>query len=60
MRQQPHSTPMPLSEPLSDPAEARSTTPPRSSRAPGTGLSHEVLVALIMAIAMAATVFLYR
>ena len=32
----------------------------RSSRAPGTGFGHELLVALIMAIVMTATVFLYR
>ena len=34
--------------------------PPRSSRAPGMGSGHEVLLAVIMAIVMAATVFLYR
>lgn len=33
---------------------------PRASRVPGMGMGHEVLLALIMAVAMAATVFLYR
>jgi len=51
---------MPLSPSLSDDAEARSSAPPRSSRSPGTGFSHELLVAVIMAIVMTATVFLYR
>lgn len=32
----------------------------RTSRAPGMSFGHDVLLALIMAIAMAATVFLYR
>jgi len=38
----------------------RESIAPRSSRAPGTGFGHELLVALIMAIVMTATVFLYR
>jgi hypothetical protein len=38
----------------------RPTSPPRSSRVPGMGFPHELLLALIMAVAMAATVFLYR
>ena len=41
-------------------ADARESIAPRSSRAPGTGFGHELLVALIMAIVMTATVFLYR
>ena len=44
----------------SDAIERRISQPPRSSRAPGMGLGHEVLLALIMALAMAGTVFLYR
>lgn len=36
------------------------TPPPRSSRMPGMGFGHDLLLALIMAIAMTATVFLYR
>ena len=32
----------------------------RASRTPGMGMRHDVLIALIMAVAMAATVFLYR
>jgi hypothetical protein len=43
-----------------DPPEARVSAPPRSSRVPGTGFGHELLLALIMAIAMTATVLLYR
>jgi len=38
----------------------RESIAPRSSRAPGTGFGYELLVALIMAIVMTATVFLYR
>jgi hypothetical protein len=34
--------------------------PPRPSRVPGMGFGHELLLALIMALAMTATVFLYR
>ena len=45
--------------PLEALAERRSL-PPRSSRAPGMGFEHELLLALIMAVAMAATVLLYR
>jgi hypothetical protein len=45
-------------------AEPRSTEPPSTtgtpSRTRGMTFGHEVLVALIMAIAMGATVFLYR
>lgn len=46
--------------------ERRPSSPPSSQRysvrhsAPGMGMGHEVLLALIMAVAMAATVFLYR
>lgn len=32
----------------------------RRSRAPGMGFGHELLVALIMAVAMGATLLLYR
>lgn len=48
------------------PSESGSSEPPsstaRPSRAPARGMTfgHEVLLALIMAIAMGATVFLYR
>ena len=34
--------------------------PRRPSRAPGMGFGHDLLLALIMAVAMTATVFLYR
>ena len=37
-----------------------SRRPSRVSRAPGMSLGHDVLLAMIMAIAMGATVFLYR
>jgi hypothetical protein len=37
-----------------------SVPPPRSSRTPGMGFGHDLLLALIMAIAMTATLFLYR
>jgi hypothetical protein len=54
--------PMPLAFPA--PAESRPTEPPTSGRAPararGMTFGHEVLLALIMAVAMGATVFLYR
>jgi hypothetical protein len=40
--------------------DERRSTPPRSSRAPGMGFGHELLVALIMAVAMVATLLLYR
>jgi hypothetical protein len=39
---------------------SRASVVPRSRARPGTGLGHDVLLALIMAVAMAATVFLYR
>ena len=38
----------------------RQAAPPSSTRARGMTFGHEVLVALIMAVVMAATVFLYR
>lgn len=41
-------------------AEMRISSPPRSSRLPGTGFGHELLLALIMALVMTATVLLYR
>jgi hypothetical protein len=54
---------MPLALPTTR-AEPRSAEPPSTtatpSRARGMTFGHEVLVALIMAIAMGATVFLYR
>jgi hypothetical protein len=40
--------------------EERRSIAPRSSRAPGMGFGHELLVALIMAVAMVATLLLYR
>jgi hypothetical protein len=40
--------------------EERRSTAPRSSRAPGMGFGHELLVALIMAVVMVATLLLYR
>jgi hypothetical protein len=40
--------------------EERRSAPPRSSRVPGMGFGHELLVALIMAVAMVATLLLYR
>ena len=44
--------------------DAREVRVSRFSRAshgpPGMGMRHDVLIALIMAVAMAATVFLYR
>jgi hypothetical protein len=54
---------MPMALPTTpDPSQPRE--PPSGaaapSRAPGMTFGHEVLVALIMAIAMGATVFLYR
>lgn len=39
---------------------SRSSVVPRSRPRPGTSFGHDVLLALIMAVAMAATVFLYR
>ncbi len=39
---------------------SRASVVPRSRARPGTSLGHEVLLALIMAVAMTATVFLYR
>ena len=39
---------------------ARWSTAPRSQARPGMSFGHDVLLALIMAVAMAATVFLYR
>jgi hypothetical protein len=44
----------------SDADGPRPSVAPRSSRAPRDGFGYELLVALIMAIAMTATVFLYR
>jgi hypothetical protein len=38
----------------------RSVRPSRPSTAPGMTFGHDVLLAVIMAIAMGATVFLYR
>lgn len=40
--------------------QAPAGPPPRRVRAPGMGFQHELLLALIMALAMTATVFLYR
>ena len=39
---------------------ARLSAGPRSSGAPGMGFGHDLLIALIMAIAMTLTVLLYR
>ena len=39
---------------------SRASVVPRSRARPGMSFGHEVLLALIMAVAMAATVFLYR
>jgi hypothetical protein len=39
---------------------SRASVVPRSRENPGTSLGHDVLLASIMAVAMAATVFLYR
>jgi hypothetical protein len=39
---------------------SRATVVPRSRARPGMSFGHDVLLALIMAVAMAATVFLYR
>ncbi len=39
---------------------SRASVAPRSRARPGTSLGHDVLLALLMALAMAATVFLYR
>lgn len=56
---------MPMAFPTT-PSESRSSDPPSSTavpegaRARGMTFGHEVLLALIMAIAMGATVFLYR
>ncbi len=38
----------------------RASVVPRSAARPGMSFGHDVLLALIMAVAMAATVFLYR
>lgn len=40
--------------------DARLSAAARPSRVPGMGFGHEVLLALIMAVAMAATLSLYR
>jgi hypothetical protein len=49
------------SEPAAEPSRpSRTSVVPRSQGRPGMGFGHDVLVALIMAVAMAATVFLYR
>ena len=40
--------------------DERISSTPRSSRLPGTGFGHELLLALIMALVMTATVLLYR
>ena len=57
-------TAMPLAVPVPVPAESRPSEPPSTAvvppRARGMTFGHEVLLALIMAIAMGATVFLYR
>lgn len=42
------------------PRPARVSAAPRSQARPGMSFGHDVLLALIMAVAMAATVFLYR
>jgi hypothetical protein len=39
---------------------SRASVVPRSQARPGMSFGHDVLLALIMAVAMAATVFLYR
>jgi hypothetical protein len=39
---------------------SRASVVPRSRPHPGKSLGHDVLIALIMAVAMTATVFLYR
>jgi hypothetical protein len=41
-------------------SELRVSGPPRSSRPPGMSFGHDVLLALIMGVAMAATLLLYR
>jgi hypothetical protein len=40
--------------------ERPSSLTSRSSRTPGMGFGHELLIALIMAVAMLATLLLYR
>ena len=45
---------------FSEPRTSPSTPAPRVSRVPGMSFGHDLLLAVIMAIAMTATVFLYR
>lgn len=42
------------------PCEARLSSLSRASRPPGMSFGHELLLAVIMAVAMGATLFLYR
>jgi hypothetical protein len=52
--------PASLPAPADDERDRRRSSSPLSSRAPGMGFGHELLLAMIMAVAMVATVLLYR